>query len=375
MVVGLALAACDGGVDGPSREDAAGDTEPAQGDEGPAGEDDGNDAAGDDTGAGDGPGDDEDDDGIDGDGGDPGDDDDDGPGDSGGAEETGGEPTEHPPPAPHGCVDDVSPGPHTLTCGNVSVQLMVPPQCITEPCGIVLDVHGSSMDAEQQNLNTNMRALGVEHGYLVLQPSALGLSHAPTSDEVYVGAVTDTLMAFNADPARLHVTGFSSGGNVAWRLICNYSDLFASAAPAAAADDPLIPSGCAFSPGQVPAEEIPILYMHGRLDGLEDYAGAELQRDHVIAGWAMDGPSVVETGDEYGHLRYESASGTHFDFLWHDYTTDQVAFTFALEGHCFPGSLDHSPTLPGQLAGYGCKGDNAFHFGDVAMQFFVDHPK
>ena len=53
----------------------------------------------------------------------------------------------------------------------------------------------------------------------------------------------------------------------------------------------------------------------------------------------------------------------------------QTAVVFALGGHCYPGSTDHAPTEPGQLAGYGCKGDNAFHFGQVLVEFFLANPK
>ena len=364
-IVGLGLGACEDPAIEPLDDAVDGDTSVPGSADGSGHEDDDED---------DGPADEEADGGDTGDGPDPDTGDEGTNPDAGDEGTTDDDPTPHPPPAPHGCVTAVQPGAHTLHCG-IPIEMVVPPQCIHEACGIVLDVHGATMDADQQNLNTGLRALGVEHGYIVLQPSSPGGQHAPANDAALVGAVTDTLMAFHADPTRLHVTGFSAGGNVTWRMVCNHSDLFASAAPAAAADDSLIPSGCNFSAGQTPAHELPILYMHGRHDGLEAFAGAEKQRDHVVSGWAMSGPELVDMGDGFVRERYQSAAGTSFEFLVHDYTTDQVAFTFALEGHCFPGSTDHAPTLPGQLAGYGCKGDNAFHFGQVVMQFFIDHPK
>ena len=43
----------------------------------------------------------------------------------------------------------------------------------------------------------------------------------------------------------------------------------------------------------------------------------------------------------------------------------------ALKGHCVPGGND----FDGSPAGYSCEDTGTFVFGEVAMQFFLAHPK
>jgi hypothetical protein len=37
--------------------------------------------------------------------------------------------------------------------------------------------------------------------------------------------------------------------------------------------------------------------------------------------------------------------------------------------------MDLDGGLPGQLFGFGCQGDSAFHWGRAAIEFFLAHPK
>ena len=65
--------------------------------------------------------------------------------------------------------------------------------------------------------------------------------------------------------------------------------------------------------------------------------------------------------------------------MQHDYFTDaQVTFGpwhEDLHGHCYPGSDDLSPTLPGQFMGFACLPPNAFNWGERVLRFFQQHPK
>jgi hypothetical protein len=58
------------------------------------------------------------------------------------------------------------------------------------------------------------------------------------------------------------------------------------------------------------------------------------------------------------------------EFLSHDYAADNAI----IRGHCYPGSTDPGDA-PGQLFPFGCEGRNGFVWGEIAMQFFIDHPK
>lgn len=278
-------------------------------------------------------------------------------------------------PSPVGCVSDVSAGKHEFACDGIRHFVSVPDACLTHACGLVVDVHGGTMDAAMEDHNTNIAALGTEAGYLVLQPSAFGNNWSPgVDDDKIVAFMEDLFAAFHVDRDRVHVMGFSQGGFMTWRLLCKRADWFASVSPGGAGNAvPLAPAGCAFSGAEMPSAEVSILHLAGTKDAFVPITSQQQQRDTVVAAWGMPAPDVEE-GTGFRRSRYTSAAGTVYEYLEHDYETD-AAFFVAIKGHCYPGSTDYTPQVPGQLMGFGCKGDNAFHWGQEAIRFFIEHPK
>jgi poly(3-hydroxybutyrate) depolymerase len=95
---------------------------------------------------------------------------------------------------------------------------------------------------------------------------------------------------FSVDPAKIHVTGFSRGAFVTWRLICNHSDLFVSAAPGGGGTNNN--EMTCFTGGRTPARPIPILFLMGRTDASVGYATLTQIRDGVIANYAAAGDHI-----------------------------------------------------------------------------------
>jgi poly(3-hydroxybutyrate) depolymerase len=270
-----------------------------------------------------------------------------------------------PAPMPKGCVTDVSAGHHVLPCdGGVTYDVEVPAACAAGGCGLVLDMHGYTMNADQEDKGTGMRALGQARGYVVVQPTAPGTppgwdqaTHAP----LVFAFIADAAAAFVTDPARAHVTGFSQGGGMTWRMICAHADFFASAAPLSGL------TGCEFMAPNLPSREVPVMQVHGHKDSILNFALYAIpQRDAALASW-KDGAGAVFASDA-GHTatRYQTAAGTPFEFWEHDY----AAGSPILGGHCFPGGVDVGVS-PFQ---FGCADPNTFNVGQLAMAFFVDHP-
>jgi polyhydroxybutyrate depolymerase len=266
------------------------------------------------------------------------------------------------------CIDDVSPGQHAYSCDGFVYDVAIPPACATpSACGLVVDVHGLTMDGLMEDDNTNMRALGAQYGYVVVQPNANPAppqsSWNPPGDDDHVYAfLVAAIQKLAVDPRRVHMTGFSQGGMMTFRFLCNHADLFASVAPAAG-------DACSFQAGSTPSREIPVLYMHGTKDALVSFTnGAIPQRDAVVAGWQMGAGTVVDQGTGYVRTRYTNASGNVFEFLQHDY----AATSPFLQGHCYPGSTDPGGK-PGQLFPFACVAPNGFTWGAEVMKFFVAH--
>lgn len=278
-------------------------------------------------------------------------------------------------PAPSGCVTDVTAGTHDVMCNGIRHIVNVPDACLAHACGLIVDVHGGTMDAAMEDHNTDMAALGTKAGYLVLQPSAFGNNWSPGVDDDKIAAfMEDMFAAFHVDRDRVHMMGFSQGGFMTWRFLCKHADWFASVSPGGAGNAiPLAPAGCSFSGAEMPSAEVSILHLAGTKDAFVAIASQQQQRDTVVAAWGMQTPDLEE-GTGFRRTRYTGPAGTVYDYLEHDYETD-AAFFVAIKGHCYPGSTDYTPQVPGQLMGFGCKGDNAFHWGQEALRFFVEHPK
>ncbi|MCA9665907.1 MAG: dienelactone hydrolase family protein [Myxococcales bacterium] len=278
---------------------------------------------------------------------------------------------------PAACIDDTSAGHHQYICDGLKFDVHIPAACTPSgaSCGLVLDVHGLSMNAQMEDANTNMRALGEKHGYVVVQPTAPGVlpSWDPKlHDERVHDFLTLAITRLGVDTKRVHMTGFSQGGYMSWRFICKFTDTFASVAPAAACGSAAIVSGCTFNGNDVPKRKLPILFMHGTKDALVPFNGcADTQRDAVIAHYNAKVDKVIADDATHVWTRYVGAGGERFEFIQHDYASNQALIV----GHCFPGSTDPGGAK-GQAFSFKCDdASQAFVWGEVAMQFFIETPR
>jgi len=295
-----------------------------------------------------------------------------------------------PAPEPDDCFTTADAGIKPHNCEGLDFEISVPDECVQHACGLITDVHGFGMNAELMNLHTHMRELAGAKGYIVLQPSAPGgvltSAWAPTNDPQVFALMQRVMNVWHVDPKRVHFDGYSMGGWMTWRFICAHSDVLASAAPIAGGLQPM--SSCPFgpdgtgAPGELatPAQQIPILYTHGRDDGLVNFMQATAERDAVVAAWypGVD-PEVVAQASDYEWDRYRNADGTVFEFIQHDwachFTLPLGGASIALKGHCFPGSpeflgcgRDTNGPADGGL-------EYPFKWAETVLQFFIDHPK
>lgn len=288
-----------------------------------------------------------------------------------------------PAPVASDCVKDVSAGQHELNCQDLGHLYYVPAQCLSQRCGLVIDVHGGTMSARMEEKNTRMTTLGERYGYVVLQPNAnLGLFDASVDDDKVFALAKELLSVFHLDEERVHMTGFSQGGYMTWRFLCKHGDFLASAAPASAAGEANISLevDCSFTGQDVPSVERDVLYMHGTQDALVDFKNAQKKRDDVIATLGLTKSADLSSDPKYRRTRYQNAKGTVFEFIEHDYTSPsafpaQPPLGIAIVGHCYPGSTDLEVSEDGQLMAFGCTPPTAFNWGEQVMEFFRAHPR
>jgi poly(3-hydroxybutyrate) depolymerase len=288
-----------------------------------------------------------------------------------------------PAPVAGSCVRDLSAGQHELSCQDLTQRVYVPARCLTQRCGLVIDVHGGTMSAGMEEKNTRMTQLGERYGYIVQQPNAnLGLFDASVDDDKVLALAQELVAVFHLDPDRVHMMGFSQGGYMTWRFLCAHGDFLASAAPASAAGEANISLevDCSFSGKDVPSVERDILYMHGTQDALVDFKNALQKRSDVIATLKLDQTTQLVNDPKYRHTRYQNQRGTVFEFIDHDYTSPSAfpaepPLGIAIVGHCYPGSTDLEITEEDQLMAFGCTPPTAFNWAETAMQFFLAHPR
>ena len=277
------------------------------------------------------------------------------------------------PPVPAGCITDISPGDHKFTCDGLSVDVRIPAACEAPGCGVILELHGDTGTGLLMDAHTNLRALGEQHGYIVAAPtgppwqgSGPGSTWSSANDPMLVDIVQQLSSVFRADAKKLHVTGFSRGGFVTWRLLCDHADLFASAAPGGAGDGTNFGEQTCFSNGRAPSRHIPFVFLMGRTDASVGYTSMTQIRDAAIQSYGAAGPDVVASDATYSHNRWGVIET--FD---HAYETVPDGPWASAKGHCIPGST-MDPYAP-QYA-IPCQLPDSFVWGQEVMTFFLAHP-
>ncbi|HEY5950674.1 MAG TPA: alpha/beta fold hydrolase [Kofleriaceae bacterium] len=283
-----------------------------------------------------------------------------------------------PPPSPSGCITDVTSGDHKYTCGGLAVDARIPPACQAPGCGLILVLHGDTGNGLLMDAHIKMRELGAQYGYIVVAPTGPpydggqpGSTWHDTNDATLVDIVTQFSSVFRVDAKKIHVTGFSRGGFVTWRLLCDHADLFASAAPAGAGFGGGFGETTCFQNGRAPSRQIPFIFMMGRTDVSVGYTNMVNIRDAAISNYAASGPSVLDQDASYTHDRWTSTDGAIIETFDHAYETVADGPWASAKGHCIAGSTT-DPYAP-QYA-IPCKLPNAFVWGEQVMTFFRAHP-
>jgi len=289
----------------------------------------------------------------------------------------GGDPVDDP-PVPAGCITDVTAGDHTFTCGGLTTDARIPAQCEAPGCGLILVLHGDTGSGLLMDGHVRMRELGEQHGFVVVAPTGPpfgmgfpGSTWEASNDATLVEIVQQFTSVFRVDPAKVHVTGFSRGGFVTWRLLCDHADLFASAAPGGAGDGSSFGEATCFSQGRAPSRHIPIVFLMGRTDASVGYGSMTQIRDAAIAAYGATGPMQLAGDASFTHDRW-TASDAVIETLDHAYETVSDGPFGSARGHCIAGSTT-DPYAP-QYA-IPCELPNAFTWGEEVMTFFLAHPR
>ncbi len=252
------------------------------------------------------------------------------------------------------CISDTSPTDSRLIpCRGLVYTVSVPDGCQHGDCGLIVDVHGSTGNAEIHDEGTNLRQLGRDATppFVVVQPNANGVppDWSSSDDNRVFAFLQQAVDAWAVDVNRVHFGGSSAGGLMTWRMICRHADVIASFAPISATP---ISGGRCFGNGAL-NPTAPILPIHGQFDPVLPFSTVERIRDDIID--AM--------GDAHqAHVLF-SQDGT----LWTRHTGNGLQYDLLEypEGHC----------LPGGHARFSCQNDVGFEAGQEIIDFYIAHPR
>ena len=253
------------------------------------------------------------------------------------------------------CAPAAVAGHQTLQCPNgVTEDVEISQACLAGGCGIIFDVHGFTMTADELDTHTRMRLLAPPLGYIVVQPTASGLWGTGGHDADIWGFAQATAYVLHTDPDRLHFMGFSQGAILTYHMLCNHADAIASIAPDSG-------NGC-FSLGATPSVERDVLYVQGTKDNIQPWSlfGPPV-RDGILATWPFGAMTPISSGTAYMANRWTTPSGTVFEFWQHDYRDGDL-----LGGHCL--------AVPNGTGAFKC--ENAeFDYSNEVLRFFQAHPR
>lgn len=173
-------------------------------------------------------------------------------------------------------------------------------------------------------------------------------------------AITRVQAEHPVDPSRIHLTGLSNGGRMAYRLALEAADLFASAAVVAGAWD---------GHGPRPSRPISTLIFHGTADRHIPYAGGPGAKGRRVVH-----RSAPETAFAWAKVMgcaakiQRSRSGPHhLDLARSAEGTEVGLWTVEGQGHAWPGGRAWAPTADRPAPDLDATG--------LILDFFARHPR
>jgi polyhydroxybutyrate depolymerase len=251
-----------------------------------------------------------------------------------------------------------------------------------KPVALVLDLHGSGSDADQQRLFSGMNKAANADGFVVAYPQGaipegsgfdwnvpgqplVGGRKVPAgspSDVAFVGRLITSLeSSYCIDPHRVYATGFSGGARMSSQLACDLPDKIAAIAPV---------SGLRFPAPCPTTRSVPVLAFHGTADPVDPYLGhgqrywshsvPEAERRWSVHDGCAAKPTVSHPAAKVTLTVYSRCKAGAVVEL----------YTIAGEGHEWPGG----PTLPPLLERLLGPQSNAINADALMWKFFAAHP-
>jgi polyhydroxybutyrate depolymerase len=263
----------------------------------------------------------------------------------------------------------------TLTSSGLvrTAILQVPQRYLsTQAAMLVLNFHGVTSDAVQEEVLARMNPASEDLGFIVVYPFGFqrswnaGQCCEPAAtygidDVQFVRDLIATVAAeYCVDRHRVYATGMSNGGILSHRLGCELADTIAAIAPVAGV--------FAFPPEECrPSRPVPIIDFHGTADTIVPWDGAQM----------LNGGTLVSVPDSIAAWRsinacpaasqtiYSAGDATCVSWSGCAQGSEVVLCTIEGGGHTWPGGVP-VPALG--------KTSTDLSASDAMLSFFAAHP-
>jgi len=248
-------------------------------------------------------------------------------------------------------------------------RLYIPPDFASESdLPLVLNLHGLTSNAAQQELYSQMNEVADTSGFIVCYPDGVGNSWnsgflpGGTDDIGFVDELIDELSnKYSIDLNRVYSCGMSNGGYHSYYLACELPNRFAAIASVTGSMIPTVYNNC--NPGR----SMPVLQIHGTGDSVVEYNGSATASpiEDVIAFWVANNLCTAD-GDTIAIADVDTTDSTTAQLIKYSDCYDKSAVHFYKifnGGHNWPGTLIN-------VQGFNNKD---FHGSEVVWNFFKQY--
>lgn len=210
---------------------------------------------------------------------------------------------------------------------------------------LVLNLHGFTSNALEQEFYAGMNAVADTAGFLVCYPNGIdnswnvGWFFGSTADDVgFLSALIDELSTrYTLDSNRVYACGMSNGGFMSYRLACELNDRIAAVASVTGS---MVP---AYRPQCNPGRPVAVMEIHGTADPVVPYNGLaliSLPIDTVVRFWVGNNSCALfaDTTVVPDVAPNDGCTAIRIDYRNCDDNTEVALYRIQDGGHTWPGA-------------------------------------
>ncbi len=215
---------------------------------------------------------------------------------------------------------------------------------------LIISLHGGFASPKGQFHLADFRPLADRDKFIVVCPASKHIWHDGADnkgiDDVKFmdQLISYIIKTYNADPARVYVTGISNGGFMTTRLACQLPKRIAAIAVVAASLD--------IGEGYDLQRPMPVIYMHGTSDKIVSYNGGKMfgrriySQQEIIKKWVvLDGCNPKPIITSIPDTAKDSTSIVKEEYLNPANGMKVVGYTINNGGHTWPGGWQYMPAF------------------------------